>query len=63
MIDNLFEVYVYPDKEVYTNIPDWKSDDYEIRKTTYCEECDELLQPHYAEPFASCECRTMEWHH
>jgi len=56
------KVYVYPDGMVYEEPPSWASDDYEVREAPYCEECDELMEPHYAEPFASCSCKTIEWY-
>jgi|GEM_PF-896302 len=56
------DVYVYPDNEQYHEPPFWKSDDYEKRKTTSCERCDEEMNIHYGEPFASCNCGTSEWY-
>lgn len=56
------KVYVYPDGMVYEEPPSWASDDYEVRYAPYCKDCDELMEPHYAEPFASCSCKTMEWY-
>jgi hypothetical protein len=56
------KVYVYPDGMVYEEPPSWASDDYEVREAPYCEECDELMEPHYAEPFTSCSCKTIEWY-
>lgn len=38
------------------------SDDYEVRKTRTCPECDEELQIDYALPFATCSCGTTEWY-
>lgn len=61
-IPNLVKVYVYPSGEVFDLPPAWMSDDYEIRYTVYCDICDELMEPHYAEPFISCGCKTMEWY-
>jgi hypothetical protein len=61
-IKDAIPVYVYPDGEVYDNIPQYKSDDYEIRGQGYCPECDGPIVPHYGEPFASCECGTQEWY-
>ena len=58
----LSTVYVFPDGEVYHAAPEWKSDDYEVRKTALCETCDEELTPAYGEPFASCACGTQEWY-
>ena len=65
MCDNpeLTEVYVYPDGEQYDTPPTWKSDDYQKRETMLCEKCDNELQVHYGEPYASCECGTTEWYH
>ena len=61
--NNLMDVYVYPDGEVYEEEPpNWKSDDYEIRKQGACEQCGQPIIPHYGEPFASCECYTQEWY-
>jgi len=37
-------------------------DSCEIRWTTYCTECNEILYVHYGEPFASCSCGTQEWY-
>lgn len=56
-------VYVYPDGEQYDEPPSWKSDDYEVRQTDLCTSCDTELEPHYGEPFASCECGTSEWYY
>lgn len=56
------KVYVYPDGMVYEDPPSWSSDDYEMREAPYCEQCDELMEPHYGEPFASCNCKTIEWY-
>lgn len=38
--------YIYPDGSVFYSPQDWMSD----------------IVPHYAEPFASCECMTQEWY-
>lgn len=56
------KVYVYPDGEVYVEPPSWRSDDYEVREAPYCVDCDLFMDPHYGEPFASCSCKTIEWH-
>lgn len=56
------KVYVYPNDEVYESPPEWMSDDYQVREQGYCEECDSDIVPHYAEPFASCNCGTREWY-
>lgn len=60
--DEFYKVYVYPDGEQYTERPEWKSDDYEIRETSLCEICDSEIQVHYMEPLASCDCCTQEWY-
>ena len=56
------KVYVYPNGEVYDTPQQNMSDDYEVRETDFCEVCEEFLIPHYAEPFASCNCGTMEYY-
>lgn len=56
------EVAVFPDGEIYSEAPSWKSDDYEIRYQGFCNVCDSPIEPHYQEPFASCECSTQEWY-
>ena len=61
-IKDTIPVYVYPDGEVYENIPQYKSDDYEVRGQGRCPECDGPIVPNYGEPFASCECGTREWY-
>lgn len=55
------KVYVYPDGSTYDAPPSYMSDDYEVRETDLCEQCDEELTIHYGEPFASCKCGTQEW--
>lgn len=60
--DDLFTVYVYPDGENYDGPPDWKSDDFIIRKSTNCNVCGYTLYLSYDEPFATCECGTQEWY-
>ncbi len=60
--DDLMDVYVYPDDEVYEEPPSWKSDDYEVRKQGYCDKCECPIVPHYGEPLASCDCFTQEWY-
>jgi len=61
-MNDLTEVFVYPDDENYESPPEWKSDDYEERYTMLCSVCKEDLHVYYAEPFASCMCGTMEWY-
>jgi len=61
--EELFTVYVYPDGEVYEHPSTWKSDDYQERKTAYCNKCESMIEPHYMEPFASCNCGTQEWYY
>lgn len=61
--NDLYAVCVYPDDEQYTKPPSWKSDDYELRATAPCEECDDELDIHYQEPLASCACGTQEWYY
>lgn len=61
MLDT-FKVYVFPDGEVYQELPTWKSDDYEIRLSTHCDKCDETITPYYMKPFASCDCGTQDWY-
>ena len=56
-----YPVFVYPDEEQYEAAPEWKSDDYEVRATELCAECDEELKIHYGEPLASCRCGVQEW--
>ena len=63
MTDDLFKVYVYPDGENYDGPVDWKSDDYQIRRSALCEDCGYTLYLDYDEPFASCECGTREWYY
>jgi hypothetical protein len=46
------------DEEPY----DYMSDDFQLRKSSICAKCGEVLQVHYAEPFASCSCSTQEWY-
>lgn len=59
--NDMYAVCVYPDDEQYTEQPRWKSDDYELRVTAFCEKCDSELEIHYQEPLASCVCGTQEW--
>jgi hypothetical protein len=56
------KVYVFPDDEIYEEAPSWKSDDYEIRYQGFCNTCDSTIDPHWSEPFASCNCGTQEWY-
>lgn len=56
----MYKVYVYPDGSVFELPPAWMSDDYEIRYTEYCEECDLKIEPIYAEPLGVCDCGTVE---
>lgn len=61
--DDLVKVYVYPDGE-NRELPDpQKSDDYVIRKTMLCVECNELLDVEYDSPYAHCLCGTTEWYY
>ena len=41
MNEYFYNVCVYPDGEQYDTPPEWKSDDYEVRKTTVCNTCEE----------------------
>ena len=61
--DELIEVFVYPDGEQYHEPPVWKSDDYEIRHTTLCDECEEEYQIVWGEPEAECgcDCGIIDW--
>ena len=59
--DDFKDVYVYSDGEIYDTPQSWKSDDYEIRETMLCEDCDTEVEPWYGIPFASCKCHAMEW--
>lgn len=59
---DLETVYVYPDDEVYSKPPSWKSDDFEVRKQGFCYRCDSDIVPHYGEPIASCGCGSQEWY-
>jgi len=56
--DDEHVVYVYPDQEVYDEMPSWKSDDCEVRVTKYCHVCDELMEPIYGTDVLRCECCT-----
>lgn len=63
----LFKVRVYPngDNHILLDWPNpctYMSDDYEVRETAYCEECDSFLHVHHGEPFASCDCCKTEWY-
>jgi len=63
--EDLRKVFVYPDGEQYVQyrqVPSWKSDDCEVRKTAYCYDCGQDLIVTYRQPFASCACGTTEWH-
>ena len=62
--DTCTEVAVFPDGEIYEldEVPSWKSDDYEVRYQSFCEVCDSSIDPHYAEPIASCKCCQQEWY-
>ena len=68
-IDDLETVYVFPDGDNYLDedteyvggTPEWKSDDYETRKTTLCKDCDTVLHISHGEPIASCDCGDREW--
>ena len=62
-MDNLETVYVYCTGDQYSEMPSFMSDDCERRQTGYCDVCEQELQLHYGEPFASCDCGTMEWYH
>jgi len=57
----LLTVYVYPNGDNYAEPPSYMSDDYEIRQTTLCEECDTVLDITWNEPIASCMCMDQEW--
>ena len=64
---NMLLVRVYPtgDNHLIEDWPNpciWMSDDYTVRETAYCEDCDSVLHVHYGEPFASCDCGTTEWY-
>ena len=64
---NMLLVRVYPtvDNPLIEDWPNpclWTSDDYTVRETAYCEDCDSVLHVHYGEPFASCDCGTTEWY-
>lgn len=56
------KVFVYVDNTCSEEPLEWMSDDYAVRYTQNCEQCGYLLEPHYDEPFASCECGTREWY-
>lgn len=58
----LTRVFVYPDGTVVTEPLSYMSDDFEVRLAPHCPLCNEMMEPHYAEPFASCSCVTMEWY-
>jgi len=55
-------VYVYPEGSNYDEPRPNMSDDYETRKTTLCEVCDEVLHLTWGEPIASCNCGDQEWY-
>lgn len=54
-------VYVTMDDTNHYERPD-EGRDYEKRVQGYCPTCDGPIEPHYGEPFASCECGTQEWY-
>lgn len=56
------KVYVYPNGEVYEEMPSNTSDDFEVRYAGHCDKCDSRVTPHYGEPLASCNCHTGEWY-
>lgn len=56
------KVYVYADGTCLEHLLGWKTEDYVVRYTEYCEECQSLLVPEYEAPFAHCECSTQEWY-
>jgi len=60
-ITYFYNVYVYPDGEQYDTPPEWKSDDFEVRKTTLCINCDEEISLVYGEPLGCCACGVQEW--
>lgn len=62
---NLVYVKVWSDGQQSVDEPteEGRSDDFEIRKTTYCDKCQEEYHIHYKEPFASCGCGTTEWYY
>jgi hypothetical protein len=60
-----FLVRVWPDntqQQIEEESYSYMSDDYEIRVSSICDSCSEVLQIHYNEPFASCSCKTQEWY-
>lgn len=59
------KIRIWPDGDSQlTDEPayEWKSDDFIIRETALCENCNHVLIPEYNEPFASCLCGTQEWY-
>lgn len=56
--DGEFQFLLTEDTPLYY----WKSDDFVVREGEVCKDCETMIVPDYDEPFASCQCGTMEWY-
>ena len=66
MLTELYQVRIWPDgtqQSVEESPYNWMSDDFIIRKTSLCPDCEQELQVEYDEPFAACDCGTTEWYY
>jgi len=55
-------VYVYPEGSNLVGPSSFMLNNYEVRQTTLCEICNEVLHLTWGEPTASCTCGDQEWY-